>query len=182
MATTPEQAWEVYSRADCLYTAQQVERAMDRMADAITERLRGTNPLLLSVLNGALVPAGHLLTRLDFPLEIDYLHATRYRGEIRGGELNWLARPRTPVAGRTVLVIDDIFDEGVTLAAIAAALKEEGAEVLSAVLVDKLHERKPEGFRPDFVGLTVEDRYVFGYGMDYKEYLRNVPGIFAVAD
>ncbi len=183
MSTTPEQAWEVYAKADCLYSAQQVERALDRLAEQLTERLRGTNPLLLCVLNGAVVTAGQLLTRLDFPLELDYLHATRYQGETRGGELHWIAHPRTSVAGRTLLVVDDIFDEGITLAAIVAALRAEGAgEVLSAVLVEKRHDRKPEGFRPEFIGLEVEDRYVFGYGMDYKEYLRNVPGIFAVPD
>ncbi len=180
MSTTPAQVQRVYEEADCLHNAEQVEAALDRMADAITERLAGDNPLLLCVLTGAVVPMGHLLTRLDFPLQIDYVHATRYRGETAGGQLHWVVRPSTPLAGRTVLVVDDILDEGVTLAEILKACRAEGARaVYSAVLVEKEHERK-NGLEADFVGLRVEDRYVFGYGMDYKDYLRNAPGIYAV--
>jgi len=182
MAITPNEAYQVQQQADLLYTPQQIEAALDRMAEAITAKLAATNPLILVVMNGALIPAGQLLSRLDFPLQHDYLHATRYRGETRGGTLNWIAHPSISLKGRVVLVIDDIFDEGLTLQAIIEACREQGAaEVYSAVLVDKLHDRKAP-VEVDFIGLEVEDRYVFGYGMDYKEYLRNAPGIFAVND
>jgi len=180
MAITPQEAQSVYQEADCLFERAQVEMAIEKMADEITQAIANENPLVLCVMSGALIPAGILLTHLDFPLEIDYVHATRYRGATTGGEINWLVRPRTPVQGRTVLVVDDILDEGITLAAILKDLREQGAHrVLSAVLVDKLHDRK-EGLSADFVALEVPDRYVFGYGMDYKEYLRNAPGIYAV--
>lgn len=180
MAISPEQAQQAYEEADLLHSNADVNRALDRMAAEITARVGGRNPVFLCVLTGAIIPAGHLLTRLDFPLGIDYIHATRYRGETAGGELHWIVRPATSLEGRVVVVIDDILDEGVTLAEILEECRRLGAsEVYSAVLVEKEHDRK-NGLEADFVGLQVEDRYVFGYGMDYKGYLRNAAGIYAV--
>lgn len=179
-STTPEHANAVLRSADLLHDAQAVEAALDAMAEAITSRLSDRVPLVLTVLVGGLIPAGKLLPRLAFPLEMDYVHATRYRGKTRGGELAWLARPQTSLAGRTVLIIDDILDEGNTLAGIIEACYEQGAEeVLTAVLVNKNHDRRYRGLQADFVGLQVEDRYVFGAGMDYKGFCRNLPGIYA---
>ncbi len=180
MAITPQQASEVLATADMLYSQADVERAFDRMALEITGRLSSRNPLVLCVLNGALIPSGHLLTRLHFPLRQDYVHATRYRGDTTGAELEWIGRPSSSLQGETVLVIDDILDQGITLEAIVKACREAGArEVFSAVMVEKRHDRS-NGFRADFVGLEVEDRYVFGFGMDYMAYHRNLPAIYAV--
>lgn len=180
MSVSPEQVRRVYEEADRLYSPEQVEAAIDRMAGAISAELAQQNPLVLAVMSGAMIPAGILLSRLDFPLQLDYIHASRYRGTTAGGKLEWRVAPRFSLAGRCVLVIDDILDEGLTLQAILQSCREQGAsEVRSAVLVKKLHERNV-GIEADYVGLEVEDRYVFGYGMDYKEYLRNAPGIFAV--
>lgn len=180
MSVTPEEAARVWVEADLLHSPQAVQIALDRMAGQIAERLRDCNPLVLCVLTGAIVATGQLLTRLDFPLELDYLHATRYRGATSGSELHWLAPCRTDMAGRSVLIVDDILDEGITLKAIREYCLAEGArEVLCAALVDKRHERK-NGMQADFVGLEVADRYVFGAGMDYKGFLRNAAGIYAV--
>lgn len=180
--TTRDQAVQVYERADRLYSEAQVEAALDRLAADITGVLADQDPILLCVMQGGLVPAGKLLPRLAFPLQLDYVHATRYEGATQGGELRWVARPRRDLHGRSVLLIDDILDEGHTLAAIHEACRTLGAaRVQSAVLVEKRHDRKA-AYRADFIGLEVEDRYVFGYGMDYKGYLRNAPGIYAVAD
>lgn len=183
MAVTPEQAWQVFREADLLHDAGAMEAALDAMAVAISGRLADSNPLVLCVLTGAVVVTGKLLPRLQFPLELDYIHATRYGAATRGGTLDWVARPRTPLAGRTVLVVDDILDEGVTLHAIVDDLRgpQGCAAVHTAVLVEKLHERK-SGLEADFVGVRVPDRYVFGYGMDYKGALRNAPGIYAVRE
>ena len=156
--------------------------ALDRMAAEISARLADANPLVYAVMNGGLILAGRILPRLPFPLEVAYLHATRYGHAIQGTLLDWRVRPTQDLRGRTVLVLDDILDEGHTLEAIIAHLKEEGAaEVLSAVLVHKLHERKARpGMRADFTGLDIPDRFLFGCGMDYKGYWRNAPGIYAV--
>jgi len=180
MSVTPEQVQRVYEEADCLYSREQVEAAIMAMAKTISDDLAGKNPLVLAVMSGAMIPAGMLLSYLDFPLQVDYIHASRYRGATAGGELDWRVPPRFPLDGRCVLVIDDILDEGLTLQAILDSCCEQGAsEVHSAVLVKKLHARNV-GIEADYVGLEVEDRYVFGFGMDYKEYLRNAPGIYAV--
>lgn len=178
---TPQEAQAVADEADVLYTPQQVDRALDNMAAAITGVLAERNPIVLTVMTGGLIFAGRLLPRLLFPLQVDYLHATRYRGATSGGELQWIAHPSLTLKDRCVLVLDDILDEGLTLEAIVQACRNEGAsEVYSAVLVKKRHDRCLETVAADFVGLEVEDRYVFGCGMDYHGYLRNLPGIYAV--
>jgi hypoxanthine phosphoribosyltransferase len=179
----PNKIKEVYEKSTRLFTTKEVEAALDRMAINIHQQLHDKNPVILCVMIGGLVPMGNLLPRLDFPLEVDYVHATRYLGEIKGGELQWKVRPSLNLQNRTVLVVDDILDGGMTLAAILKEIKTMGAsEVYSAVLVDKHHKRVPGGLKnADFVGLRVDDHYIFGYGMDYNEYLRNAPGIFVVA-
>lgn len=181
--TVPSKITAVYEKSSCLFTTNEVEAALDRMALKITAELEDQNPILLCVMIGGMVPMGNLLPRLDFPLEIDYVHATRYRGAITGGELVWKVKPSISLAGRTVLVVDDILDGGVTLAGIIEYVKQQQAtRVLSAVLVDKHHKRVENGLeKADFVGLEVDDHYIFGYGMDYNEYLRNAPGIFVVS-
>lgn len=179
-----EKIKQIQSRAECLYTMDQLNAALDKMAAAITHELSDTNPLVLAVMTGALIPLGHLLSRLHFPLQIDYIHATRYRGKTRGGDLHWLVEPRQAIKDRTVLVFDDIMDGGLTLAAILDYCQQFGAhQVYSAVMVNKIRKRElGVDFEPDFVGVTTEDRFLVGFGLDYEEYLRNIPGIFAVAD
>ncbi|MGB9669846.1 MAG: hypoxanthine-guanine phosphoribosyltransferase [Halothiobacillaceae bacterium] len=170
-------------RAECLVDAAAMDSAYDRLAAAIRADLADRVPLVLVVMTGGVIAAGKLLPRLDFPLELDYLHATRYGEATSGGELRWLARPRHSLAGRHVLVIDDIFDEGVTLKAIVEACRLEGAaSVRSAVPVNKLHGRKVDGFVPDYIGIDVPDCFLVGEGMDYQGYFRNLNGIHALPD
>ncbi|GLR64706.1 hypoxanthine-guanine phosphoribosyltransferase [Marinospirillum insulare] len=176
-----ERIRKVSQDADCLATEQEVAAAFDTMAQAITQRLKDKLPVVYCVMNGGMFTTSELLKRLDFPLEVDYLHATRYRRKTEAGDLHWRVEPEVAMKGRSVLVIDDILDEGATLAAILDHCREQGAkEVTCAVLVDKKHNRKAvEGFSADFTGLEVEDRYLFGCGMDYQGYLRNLPAIYA---
>lgn len=177
-----EEAIQVKQSADCIHDAAAVEAAFDRMAEAITRDLGDRTPLVISVMNGGLLPAGLLLPRLHFPLKVDYLHATRYREETVGSDLMWQRAPSEPLEGRHVLIVDDILDEGHTLAAIIAYCRAQNpASLSSAVLAQKEHDR---GVRPplEYVGLQVPDRYVFGCGMDYKGYWRNLMGIYAVAE
>lgn len=177
-----EQLWRVFEEADLLVTPDEVSGAIAKMAEEITEQLKESRPVVLCVMNGGLIFAGQLLTRLHFPLDVDYTQATRYGNETSGGTLEWRVMPRVDLKGRTVLLVDDILDEGVTLDALARYCREQGAhEVLLAVLVEKLHLRKvTPGMRADFSGLEVGDRFLFGYGLDYKGYWRNAPGIYAV--
>jgi hypoxanthine phosphoribosyltransferase len=173
---------QVMAEAECLYSEAQLEAAIDRVALAINADLAERNPVVFCVMNGGLVFSGKLLPKLNFPLEQSYLHATRYRNETSGGELFWKAKPEISFIDRDVLIIDDILDEGHTLGAIIDFCKHAGASaVYSAVLIDKVHDRKARpDLKADYVGLTCIDRYIFGYGMDYKGYWRNAAGIFAV--
>jgi len=174
------QAWQMLREADLVCSEQEVGRAIERVAAEVTAKLADANPLVLSVMGGAVVFTGRLLPLLPFPLELDYLHVTRYDGKTRGSEVRWKAGPRTDIRGRTLLVVDDILDEGDTLAAVRDRLLAEGAAAFfSAVFADKDIGR-PKPIRADFVGVRVPDRYVFGFGMDINEYWRNLPAIYAV--
>ncbi|NKB31819.1 MAG: hypoxanthine-guanine phosphoribosyltransferase [Pseudomonadales bacterium] len=180
---TPEEIVKVTERADCLHSEKEVEAAIDDLARQISDKVATKNPLLICVMNGGLILTGKLATRLQFPLQLDYIHATRYRGETSGADLQWKNYPAHSLEGRVVVVIDDILDEGATLESIVNYCQEQNTQaVYTAVLVDKVHDRKLTDLKADFVGLEVEDRYLYGYGMDYKGYLRNAAGIFAVAD
>jgi len=177
----PRQAWDALKKADRLYAPEEVETALVRMAKEIESKLSDADPLLVCVMTGGVVPFGKLLPNLQFPFETDFVHATRYRGALHGGELHWRVGPEVDPQGRVVLLIDDILDEGNTLAGIEQRYRDDGAiEVLKAVLVVKQRRRSVD-VSVEFKGLDVPDRYVFGYGMDYKGYLRNAPGIFAEA-
>lgn len=180
--TPPSSIQQIMDEADCLFSYQEVELAIARVATDLSRTLSGQNPILISVMNGGLVFSGHLLTQLSFPLQVDYLHATRYRNEIQGGRLDWRVEPSIDLNARVVVIVDDILDEGHTLQAIRKYCQSHGAaRVYTAVLVDKAHQRKAEpGLKADFEGLRVADRFVFGFGMDYQGYWRNAPGIYAV--
>jgi hypoxanthine phosphoribosyltransferase len=170
------------ARAEELVDAASVLRAVDQLAVRVALRLQDANPWVLAVMHGALPFAGWLLPRLAFPLEVGYLHVSRYRDATTGGDLRWHAQPEYPLAGRTVLLVDDVLDRGETLAALVAWARDSGAaEVLTAVLVDKAVDTT----RPvaaDFAALRCPDRFLFGCGMDYRGYWRNLTAIYALAD
>ena len=172
----------IESDADRLYSRAEVDQAIAGVAAEVTAVLADRNPLVLTVLNGGVPFAGQLLTQLHFPLQLDSIQATRYRGATSGAGVHWLHEPSTSLEGRVVLIVDDILDEGVTLAAIIAHCRGKGAcEVRTVVLVDKdIGRERP--CEADFAALKAPNRYLFGYGMDYKNYLRNAPGIFACKD
>ena len=173
---------DVKSSADLLHNESEVESAIDKMAEKINYLLNDRNPVFLCVMNGGVVIAGKLLTRLTIPCTFDAINASRYNNETSGGEIQWIQKPETDLKDRTVLIVDDILDQGLTLEAIVDYCKDRGASsVYTAVLVDKKSDHK-KPIIADFVGLEVENRYLFGYGMDYKGYLRNAAGIYACKD
>jgi len=179
--TPPDDAMRALKSAELVHDKAAVETALDRMASEITEKLAETDPVILCIMNGGLLPCSWLVERLDFPFMLDYLHATRYRGEVTGAELVWQAQPHISLNDRQVLLVDDILDEGKTLAGVVDSCRRAGAKaVSSAVLVVKEHDHRVKGIAADFIGLTVDDRYVFGCGMDYRNYWRNLKAIYAL--
>ncbi len=168
--------------ATCLHDQAAIDSALNNMATEINADLSESNPLVLCTMIGGIIPTGMLLPRLNFPLQLDYIHATRYQGEIEAGEIRWLRHPSIPMTGRTVLIIDDILDEGLTMTALIEACINEGAsQVKTAVLIEKeLPHKRPGLQKADYTGIKAIDKYLFGMGMDYKEYLRNCNGIYAV--
>jgi hypoxanthine phosphoribosyltransferase len=178
----PRAAWEFLRDAECLVSAADVTLAIRRLAGEITARLSDAYPLVLTVMNGAVVFSGQLLPMLRFPLDVDYIHATRYGQATAGGKIEWQVPAPPGVRGRSVLVLDDILDGGHTMCAIRDQILAQGAEAFHcAVLVDKMLGRaKP--IRADFVGLEIVDRFVFGCGMDAKGYWRNLPEIYAMKE
>tara|TARA_B100000315_G_scaffold222420_1_gene226465 strand:- start:1 stop:567 length:567 start_codon:yes stop_codon:yes gene_type:complete len=178
-----QKAEDIKAKAELLYTAEEIDKVIDQMAMDISHELHDKHPLILSLMVGAIVITGRLLTRLNFPLQLEYVHATRYRGDTSGSDLEWIKKPSDAIRGRTVLIVDDILDEGVTLKAIVDECKQSGAKsVYTAVLADKLISKPKAIKKADFTGLTVPDKYVFGFGMDYMEQLRNCDAIYAVKE
>ncbi|MCK5719923.1 MAG: hypoxanthine-guanine phosphoribosyltransferase [Thiomargarita sp.] len=176
-----EEIQNVLAKAERLHTEREILEAIDEMAIEMNEQLKYKYPLCLSVMIGGLIFSGQLLPRINLPMEIDYIHATRYRGSTSGKELHWIKKANTSIADRTVVIIDDILDEGLTLEAIIEYCQAEGAkEILTAVLVEKQLDKRPGLQKADFTGLIVPNRYVFGYGMDYQGQLRYTPDIYAV--
>jgi len=177
-----KQLQQVFDNAELLFSLADIELALNQLAAKLNQQFANSNPILLCVMNGSVVTTGQLLPKLNFPLELDYIHATRYGDKTIGGTLNWLHKPVIELKNRTVIIIEDIFDEGITLHALRAYCQQAGAKaVYSLSLINKQHDNKT-GQNPDFIGLNVPNRYVFGFGMDYQNYWRNAPGIYAVKE
>jgi hypoxanthine phosphoribosyltransferase len=175
-------ARELLAQSEVIHSAAAVQTALHRVAREIDAQLAGQHPLVLSVMGGAVVFSGQLLPLLGFPLDFDYLHVSRYGDAQQGGELHWKVAPRENVRGRVVLVLDDILDEGETLHAIKQRVLALGAKAFySAVFADK-DNGKTKPIAADFVGLTLPNRFVFGYGMDIHGAWRNLPAIHALKE
>lgn len=181
MTNAPPSLSAALANADLLYERTALESVIADMGRQIDAALDGERAVFLTVMNGALIFAGQLALAIRTDLEFDYVHATRYRGATAGSELMWLREPQVPLRDRVVLLVDDILDEGHTLKAVREDCYARGAKkVLIASLCTKQHDRLVEGIASDFNGVELPDRYVFGYGMDYHEQGRNLPGIYAL--
>ncbi|HIG42382.1 MAG: hypoxanthine-guanine phosphoribosyltransferase [bacterium] len=161
-----------------LFDQSTISDAVDELAKHVNVKCSEGSWLMLSVLTGGLVLAADLMRRLQISMELDLIRVSRYHNKTRGAELTWQLEPSASLQNARVLLVDDIFDEGETLAALDRYCVSRGAQqVLSVVLLDKIHNRKVKHYKPDLIGLTCSDEYVFGYGMDYEGFFRNLPEI-----
>lgn len=169
--------------APVVFDARAIERAIDRIADAATARLATTDPVVIPVMIGGLPFGAALLARLAFHVTIDYAHVSRYRGGVKGGALRWLRAPQVPLAGRTVLLVDDVLDDGDTLVELKRWCADAGAaHVEAAVLVRKASQARPDGVDADYIGLEAGREFLFGFGMDLDERYRHLPEIRALPE
>ncbi len=172
------------AHSELVVSEAEVQAAVEKVATQLNRRFDNEEeqnfPLVLSVMGGAVIFTGQLLPRLTFPLEFDYIHVTRYGREDKGGTVEWKVEPRAELLGRTVVVLDDILDEGETLAHVKNRLLAMGAkEVILAIFADKdIGKTKP--VTPDYVGVILPNRFVVGFGMDAYGYWRNLPAIWAI--
>ena len=177
-----QQAQRILNSAELIHSEQTVNEAVQRLATEITQVLAHQYPLVLCVMGGAVVFAGQLLPQLLFPMDFDYAHLTRYGNNMSGGEIRWRVEPKENLRDRVVLVLDDILDEGITLATIRDKVLKNGAKAFYSAVFAEKNTGGSKPIKADFVGLPVPNRYVFGFGMDIQGAWRNLPAIYAVND
>ena len=182
MLLTYLEAQQTLESAELIHSEQVVSQTVQRLAADITRVLSDQRPIVLCVMRGAVVFTGHLLPQLQFPLDFDYVHLTRYDEKMAGGEIYWQVEPKENMQDRVVLVLDDILDEGITLAAIRDKVLKNGAKAFYCAVFAEKEIGKPKPFSADFVGLRVPNRYVFGFGMDIQGAWRNLPAIYAARE
>ena len=178
-----EQLNQVLAKAECVFDTDACEKIFDHLAADIQPHIEQALPIVSCVLNGGLMTAAELMKRWHFPLQQDYLHATRYVNNQPTDELHWRAEPSIDPSNRVVVILDDIFDEGTTLAKVVDYYLDRGAKkVITGVMLDKQHDRRKTDYCVDFVGTQVSDLYLFGKGLDTNGWWRNAPGIFALRE
>ena len=163
-----------------LLTETSLHEGVDRVAQAVTQRYGNTPLTVVAVMTGSLVFLSDLIRRLSMPIRVSLIQASSYRGGTEPEAL-WIRDDMMlDVAGRQVLVIDDIFDTGTTLQAVLQCIAEMQPEsVASAVLLQKLGQQKVE-MLPDFVAFKIPNEFVVGYGLDYQDLYRNLPYLAAL--
>ncbi len=179
-ATSPQSGATLPAGSTLVVPETEVQAALDRIALDVTRDLAEARPIAVAIMNGGLVFAGQLLTRLPFTLDCDYIHVRRYGRLTVGGELEWIAGPHVDVRGRTVLLLDDILDEGRTLAVVREALLARGAAEIRIAAFARKERGEPPAIEADYVGVSVPDRFVFGFGMDVDGAYRNLPAVYAL--
>ncbi len=174
---------EVKENSDLIFSASQIKTAVEKMGLELETKIKNKNAILICVMNGGIIITSDLLRCMDCDVRLDYLQVARYLEKTVGGSLHWLKEPQLSLEGQTVVLVDDIYDEGYTMDELVSYCKKHGAkEVITAVLLLKRKSTPQVDIKPDIYGLEVTDRYVYGYGMDYKGYLRNVPAVYAISE
>ncbi|MCX7553505.1 hypoxanthine-guanine phosphoribosyltransferase [Marinicella sp. S1101] len=168
-------------KSQVLISKAKIDQAINQLAQNINQDFKQKNVVFLTIMNGGMIFASALATRLNLNMEMDYLQLSRYGKNQSGGQLVWKYQPEVNMQHTHVILCDDIYDEGHTLAAAHAWCLEKGAiSVSSVVLVHKDHDRTYANYKPDYIALNIPDHFIFGYGMDLEEKLRQLPEIYYI--
>ena len=174
---------QIIDHSDLIYTQTEIATAITQMAATTDQLLAGSQPIIIAVMNGGMVLTYDLIRQLKTRSRLDYLQVARYQDKTVGGQLHWHKQPQQSLAGETVLLVDDIFDQCDTLQELVSYCKAQGAkQIFSAVLLYKHKAQREHSLMPDVIGLEVADRFVYGYGMDYQGYFRDVAEIYALRE
>ena len=180
---THQELQVIKDSSDLVFSSTQIKTAVETIGLELERKIFQKNPVMLCVMNGGLVFAADLMRSLDSDVRLDYLHVARYLDKTVGGSLHWHKEPKLSLQDEVVVIADDIYDEGYTMEELVSYCKNQGArEVITVVLLLKDKASRHTDLKPDLFGLQVDDRYVYGYGMDYQGHLRNVPDIYAIAE
>lgn len=178
---TIKELQQIKDDSDMLFSSSQIKAAVEIMGLELEKRILGKDAILVCVMNGGVTLTADLSRSMVCDVRLDYLQVARYRNKTVGGSLHWLKEPQLSLEDQTVVLIDDIYDEGYTMEELVSYCEKHGTkEVITAVLLNKQKSSPQLGNDPDIYGLEVPDRYVYGYGMDYKGYMRNLPAIYAL--
>lgn len=176
-----QQALEIHKDAQLLFTQKEVDRAIASLAERLTAEFENNFPIVLGVMNGGLYMTAQLMRNWEFPLTVDYVHATRYRLSTLGRDVLWKTYPQNSLRDRHVIIVDDIFDQGYTLEEVKKYCLAQGARKCTSIfLIRKSHDRKKADIQADHVALECNDLYVYGSGMDFHSHFRNLSGIYAI--
>ncbi len=161
--------------AEELVSEEQLRAIVARLAEEIADEYRDKNPLIVGILVGSFVFVADLVRALDFPLEVAFVCAASYGQSTVAGELALKLDLDTEVAGRHLIVVDDILDTGRTLSKLTEMFVERGAASVRTCCVLDKPSRREVSFDADFVGMEIPDQFVVGYGLDYAQSYRNLP-------
>jgi hypoxanthine phosphoribosyltransferase len=160
-----------------LVSEVQIRDAVERLAAEIRAREAGRPLTVIGVMTGSIVLVADLIRKLDMPLRVGIVQASSYRGGTQSGDLIINAELLPDIAGRDVLLVDDIFDTGRTLSQLVSHLRDLGPSSLRTAVLMLKRGRQEVQLRPDYVAFEIPDEFVVGYGLDYRDLYRNLPYI-----
>jgi hypoxanthine phosphoribosyltransferase len=170
----------ILKESSVLYSNREIHLAIKKIAEEINRDIQSDVLYVLTVMNGGLYFSAHLIPLLKHTIYHDYIHATRYGNKAHGGLLHWIKEPEDTIEGKNILIIDDILDEGITLSEIISKCKKMGANnIFYTALFNKLTD-KEKSILPGYHVLNVPNKFVFGFGLDYKGFGRALPDLHII--
>lgn len=161
-----------------LISEQELETRITELAKEMAEEYKDKKPVMICLLKGSISFFAHLCEKMDIPLEYEFLRASSYHGAQTTGEVKLLHVPTISLENRHVVIVEDIVDTGLTLTAIKEVMNEmKPASLKIATLLDKPVRRLVDNMYPEFIGFTIPDEFVVGFGLDFNEEYRNLPYI-----